>query len=611
MGYIEQLFQTQQNPLAPTDEVRDVNQQLLSEFVSGLNSRDLIDPEEIQADLAELEQDQRSLQKAVVLNSAAYQRDYPSRDGTKARREGHKSILYVNELGAIAPAVTERWAEKPTLQGGFEFLKFMTENVDVLQAIIYTRVRQMQAFCRPYRDDDNNPLGYRFVRRDGENMTGDDIKEVRRLENIVQNSGMESATKVRRWEKRRRTFQGFIAALVADTLTADACPIELERSRTGKLLGWYNMPMETMRLAYERGYQGDEEIVAVQIDPMSLQPVLAFPGEEIVYEVRNPRSSIWMNDYGKSENEHFVKAATAYLNAFAFNSTSTDRNSMPRGFLTLHGRFGKRALREFQSKWAALLRGASRRWNVPVLTSPSRTEGGATWTPVDTQVSEMLEGKWIVFLVSIGCALHGMAPEEINFDSFSSKTSSLSGKDTSEKLQSSHDRGFIPLANWVEQTVNEHIIAEFTNKYVMTWVGLFPDDEEQKQERQKLALVVDEMRAIDGLDPMEDPDIGKAPLNPSLMSIYSQKKMMEQQAAMMGGGDAGAGGEPGPGEDDSLPGSEMPMRPGAEAGGPPGAGSVGSGGPPGAGGPPATQGPGDALQKARLVVEIRDYATEG
>lgn len=559
MSYIEHLIRTSRDPRAPHDEVRDVNSQMFREFSSGLNSRDMVlDREEIVHDLALLEHQRETLSKAVVLNQSYYRSRYPITDGYAGDRRanelqtGHRAILTVSDLGVMGPATHTKWAEQPTSRGGFEFLKFLVSNVDVLQAIVYTAVREGVPYFRPYREDDDNPLGYRFVRRDGQKLTKDDKGEIDRLTRVIENSGTVEDPTERRYGVRRRTFSGFCQALLADSLTADACPFELERARDGSLLGWYNIPFETVRLAYESGYDGNQQIVGVQVHPDEISAMIGFEKDELVYEVRNPRTGLYQYDYGASENEALVKALTAYINAFQFHAARVDRNTMPRGFLTVYGRFGKRTLREFQNKWNALCRGASRRWNLPVLVAPSRTEGGAAYTPVDVSTGEMMEAKWVVFLVSLACALHGMAPEQICMESFSAKASRLSGNDTAEKLDNGMDRGKIPRLNWLsEQVINPYIVRALTDKYALTWMGLYPDNEDRLQQRQLLTLTVDEVRRNDGEDAHPDPELGAMPANnPAAATFYTQKVLMEKQQAM----GMGAGG-PG-GEDTGLPGSE-------------------------------------------------------
>lgn len=557
------------------------------------------------------------MQKSVVLSSGWYDRAVVKR----GEEGGHKTILYVNELGVVGSGPTEKWDEKP-MTGGLEFLKYMGASLDIHQGVVFTRDKQTKPFWRRYRDDDQNPLGYDWVRTDGEKLSTEDRKEVERLDMVLQNCGTEFEPMERRWNKRRRNLSGFMSALVADTLTADACPIETERAVNGSILGWYNIPFDTVRLARESGYLGDDRIVAVQV--LMNQAIVGLTKDEIVYEVRNPRSQLEYGDYGMSELEHFIRLGTSYLNTCTFNAASLDRNSMPRGFLTLHGRYDQPSLNFFTQQFNALLRGAGKRWAMPVLVAPNGQEGGAKWTPVDTSTAEMMMTKWLVFVVSLYAALHGMSPEELNMESFSAKGASIGGKsDTAERLQSGHDKGLVQLIKWAfDDVLNPYIVRPLSKKYRITPVGLFPDNEEQRHERQKLTMTVDEVRAIDGVDPQADPEIGNAPLNPVHAGIYGQKIMMKRQQEMQAAGGTGAEME------NHLPGSESPLPyqskdEEADAGNGKGNGNGKPGGlmPPNGGvkmpgmkmpGMPGMGGGAGAMAKAavpRLRVEIRDLRT--
>jgi hypothetical protein len=397
-----------------------------------------------------------------------------------------------------------------------------------------------------------------------------------------------------------------------DSLEIDHAPVEFELDGNDDIAGWYNLDGVTTKLAFEDGYEGEDRIIAVQIAPDDRQPLVGFEADELAIFQRNTRSDVHYMGYTRSEMEDFVRAGTSYLNTFTFNASSVDRNSIPRGFLTLYGRFDKRQLQVFKTEWHALLRGASRRWQLPVLTSESKQEGGAIYTPVDTQTHEMLQTKWLVFLVSLGCAYYGMSPEQIHMESFSSRASSLSGSDTQEKLQSGHDTGMIPMMEALASFLNEHLIARLTRKFRLTWVGLYPQDEERKQERQKAVLTVNELRSIDSHEAHADDLLGNAPVNSALMQVYMlslQQQQMEQQPG------AGAGGE------DYLPGSESPLPYARETDGEGdkgGANGMGRGkaAGPGIGGHGNGRGndaarPGAApFMKSRVTVEIRDVPTE-
>jgi hypothetical protein len=160
----------------------------------------------------------------------------------------------------------------------------------------------------------------------------------------------------------------------------------------------------------------------------------------------------------------------------------------------------------------------------------------------------MMFGKWMTFLTSIVCAIYGIAPDEINMESFKTTAGGLNGNDTEEKLAHSADKGLRPLLSYFEDTFSDYIVADFSDKFVFRWTGLDEEDEKQKFERQKLILKVNELRAMDSLDPITEA-WGEAPLNPSLIGAWQA----EQQQGQEDYGQPGADGHavaPGDGDDE-------------------------------------------------------------
>jgi len=128
----------------------------------------------------------------------------------------------------------------------------------------------------------------------------------------------------------------------------------------------------------------------------------------------------------------------------------------------------------------------------------------------------------MTFLVSVICAIYGMSPAEINFDSFSGgNTSPLGGSDTAEKLAASKDSGLRPLMAYLESLLSDYLIADFSDSLVFRWAGLDEVDEAQRLDIRKTILTVNEMRAEEGYEAMEGP-IGEAPVNPTLSGIWMQ-----------------------------------------------------------------------------------------
>jgi hypothetical protein len=185
-------------------------------------------------------------------------------------------------------------------------------------------------------------------------------------------------------------------------------------------------------------------------------------------------------------------------------------------------------------------------------------------------------GKWMTFLASIICAIYGMAPDEINFESFTNGTSSLSGSDTEEKIASSKDKGLRPLLSYFQNLFTDYIVADFNEDAEFVWTGLDEEDEKTVWERKQATMTVNEVRAEDGREPIKE-TWGDAPLNPILVAAWQQEAMPQEQdfgqpgqsdPSAMGGNDFGGGDDE---EDFGQPGGQ----PGADDDQDPDGGSVG------------------------------------
>ncbi len=382
----------------------------------------------------------------------------------------------------------------------------------------------MFAFLVPEREE--GAAGFRIQRKDGKEHTDTDKNPVAELEQFILNSGDENDP-CRRRRLRRDDLEGFVTKLVWDSLSADACPVELVRTNGGRLTGYHALDFETVRLCSEAGYQGDDEVCAVQL--LDATPYAAFTFDDILYEIRTPRTDLRAGGYGNAETEGIVRAITGYLDSITYNSAGISRSHVPRGILTVFGEYDQLQRAAFERQWRAMLSGPSNRATfVPTMFSKNK-EGGAQWTPMD-QFDEMFFARWITLLVSICSAQHGIDPAEINFDSFSTRSAALGGKaDTAEKLAASRDKGLVPLLRFVQKVMSKLVELRSNGRYTFRFVGIEPEDAEKKHERIKIASTVDEIRKMNGQDPHDDPMGGGAPANPSLMSIYLQKLQSQMQ----------------------------------------------------------------------------------
>lgn len=465
----------------------------------------------------------KSLQRASVI-------PFPSH-AVKHRQPGMQSVW----LDDMQVTVQGDWYEKP---GAFSFdaMRALVGQVPVLNSVIMTRQRQVQRFCRPQQN--GKGPGFKIALKDKDAHAGtEEQQSIIQLQDFFTHCGWERRPR-QRMRLRRDDFASFMAKLVRESLTMDSMPIETEwkRDRSLGLDGMYAVDGATIRLCAEQGYRGDDEIYALQLVQGQIRA--AYTYDDLIYVPRNPCADVLSGGYGIAETELLVRVVTGFLNAFTYNTKYFDSNSIPKGVLNLYGNFSPEDINGFKRHWNAMVKGINNTWALPVMVSKDG-ESKASFENFGVEIQDAMFTKWMTFLVSIICAVYGIAPDEINFESFTNGTSSLSGSDTEEKLVNSKDKGLRPLLSYFENLFSDYVVAEYGDKYVFRFTGLDEEDPKSVFERQKLTMTWDEMRALDDL-PKVPGKLGDAPLNPALMGAWQAENQQPPEDYGVPGGSPGA-----------------------------------------------------------------------
>lgn len=521
------------DPRAPADERYDAQAELqksampraLSDLIPAANIQPII--EYIKNDLED-----QALAKAARTNIIPFPN---GREQRKPNERGMQSV-WIDDLQIN---VNGDWFERPG-QFTFDAMRAMVEQTPILNSVIMTRQRQVMRFCRPQKG--GKGPGFKIASKENlENVDENEQQSMKLLEQFMLNCGWETRPR-QRLRLKRDNFQNFVAKLVRDSLTMDSMAIETEwkRDKSLGLDGLYAVDGATIRLCSEEGYRGEDEIFALQVVQGQIRT--AYTYDDLIYVPRNPRTDVIAGGYGLAETELLIRVVTGFLNAFTYNTKYFDSNAIPKGVLNLYGNYSDEDINAFKRYWAGMVKGINNAWTLPVMVSKD-AESAAKFENFGVEADEVMFARWMTLLASIICAIYGIAPDEINFESFTAAgTSSLSGSDTEEKIIHSKDKGLRPLLSYLEGTLSEYVIGEFSDKYEFQWTGLDEEDPKTVFERKKLIMTVNEMRAEDGLDKAEG-KWGDAPLNPSLVGVWQQEAMPQQE-------DYGQPGEPGkPGQD--------------------------------------------------------------
>jgi hypothetical protein len=545
----EILFDAQQDHRTPPDELQDINTQL--QAIYRPTASDLSAVPLMGMDLKEIHGVVDRIAKA---GNAAFLADGGSSDldlhsqefieGAWAEHDRIEKSINLHqtkdqsdreeELGGRGPkgAFIDRmgiWGydttgvtERPS-PIGWEWLRAIVEQVPVFNACILTRIRQVRRFCAPVEREAE--VGFQVVRnhiarkysKDG----AGDLEWRRWFGQFFKNGG-DVFDAVGRKKLGRETLPTSVAKMIRQTYQYDAMSLQTERNGKGQCLGYYVMDGHTIRLIYDNKAEYFDEKgrrVYMEDRPFAVQviqqtPVEVFTYDQLIYEPRNPRADVRLAGYGYPETEMLVRAATGYLNALLMNIRGQDENRIPPGLLLLFGDYGKEALQHFQIQWQSLLRGVNRRWMMPLLAAKNK-DAGAQFVKFNADFNEMYFSKWMTFLTALICAIMGMDPTEINFESFSAARSPLSGSDTAEKLASSKDKGLEPLLAYLAGIFTDWIIASYDPDYSFRWRGLHPEEMEVRKAAIEKVGTINEYRELEGYDPIpKELGWGELPVNP-------------------------------------------------------------------------------------------------
>jgi hypothetical protein len=521
----DNAIQTAHNPSAPKDEQQDAMREAQKNAIPS-SVEDMMPLIKFMSQQYEDQEFAKALTKPNVI-------PYPSMAAAKG--ESGMQSVYLDERRV---EMLGEYYERPGAFG-FDMMRAMVDQTPILSAVIMTRERQIRRFCR-VQETGKGP-GFAIRHKDQSIKMGKtEQSTITLLESFFTNCGWESKPR-QRMRLRRDNFSGFMSKLVRDTLTMDSAAIETEwkRDKAKGLDGMYAVDGATIRLCTESGYRGDDELFALQVVQGNIRA--AYTYDDLIYVPRNPRTDVMVGGYGMSEVELLIKVVTGFLNAMTYNLKFFDSNTIPKGILHMAGDYSAEDLNSFKRYWNAMTKGVANAWTMPVMIAKNG-ESKASFEKFDVDVDELMFGKWMTFLTSIICAIYGMAPDEINFESFTTGTSSLSGSDTEEKLINSKDKGLRPLLSYFEDLFSDYVVSEFNENYVFRWTGLDEMDSKQAWTEENAISTWGEARKARGQDEIADDVLNNAPLNPNLMGIYMQ--------TVMGGGD-----------DDSQPAGGAPAKP--------------------------------------------------
>lgn len=440
----------------------------------------------------------------------------------------------------------------------YNTLKLMVWRTPLIAAVIQTRLNQMASFCCPQAD--RFGTGYRVRLQDKRKaMSRAAQKRGREIERLMENTGASKNP------RGRDSFETFLRKLGWDTLVLDQLCFEIVPDRRGRPAEWYAVDGSTIRLADQTKLFPDEDDTSrsrtVQIYDQTV--VAEFTRDELAFCIRNPRSDIRLQGYGTSELEMMINAITAFLWGFDYNRNAFSQGSLQKGMINFKGALPEKQLRAFRRHWYQMVAGGVQNaWRTPITNSEE-----IQYINLQRSNQEMEYSQWLDFLIKVITSIYQLDPVEINFKYGNSGQRSMFEAANKERIIASKDKGLKPLLRFLGQCFTRYIVERIDEDFLFEFVGLdaqTPSEEADLHGKLvKISRTVNELRAEDGLDPLDGGDII---LDPTYVQYVQQQQAMAQQAEM-GGVEGGEGPEM-----EGAPGPEKAEGAGA---GPPEGGRVG------------------------------------
>lgn len=561
------------DPGAPIDEVEDANGRLMKLY--GAHAGGSVSPSAVAllSQFADLQRSERHAESIVAKAIAM-------RDGYDLASPEGKAVTtsWASDFGKGA----FKWLPKRGVQ--FPVLRAFARRLEVAQAIIRTRKRQVDRFSRPSRAADD--MGWRLTTVEESSAVGDALKEeIRWLTKVLECGGREFSS-VKRRELRRQGMTTFLRFLVEDGLVLDNAAVELIGLNGLKhgLDSWFVRPSETFALAspsFGDKLSDGRPIYAYQV--MNGRAEIPFGFDELALFIRN--SSTWAdeNGYGYSEFEQSLETLNNVIQALTYTKQGLTENAMPRGILMAYGNYDQRTQEAFKAAWAAKVRGVQNQFGIPVLFSRGQ-QGGVQYLNTGQPFEELAFAKWIALNMTIMGAIFGVAPEEVGFEGFTADKSSLSGDGTSEKLASAKDKGLNPLLKDVGAFISDEIVSRFSQDLRLEFTGLDVENAAERWQEKLKHMTINEVRALfdlpnhplgwfgdlpadtgaqsaefqrlnatgtwgelrrmwGGFDPYPSEILNAAPANPSLGALFQQVLSVPLEGAPGAEGGEGGNGE--------------------------------------------------------------------
>ena len=407
----------------------------------------------------------------------------------------------------ISPAL-DAWGMYDTPSGvteptgqTFALLRAFAHRCEPVGAIHNKRIEQIAAFCVPAesRWGKNMSPGFRIrmTRRDAP-ATPADREEIEKIGQFFLEGGYCPPPAEERPLGWQPGLEPFVRALMRDQLTMDHVAVRTWKSSVdGKKYPIVSFAavdaglIRNKRRIIERidhnvvqfSDQENERqnikksvlITHVKMDSdVGGREMEEYTDDELFTAFMRPRTDEEARGYGYSVLEQAMTAITVWCAARDMNALRFDRDSTPRGILTLFGNMNPQQFNKFVQDWKNMMQGLRNRHTIPILQGSPVTGSSVKYEPLDPNPRDM---EYSQFTFAVGLWIHclyGIHPDETGFSASSPFRPPLSEASPEANLTYSQDTGLSPLLRWLEGVLNRHILWRMypDRRYTFEFVGM-------------------------------------------------------------------------------------------------------------------------------------------
>lgn len=369
----------------------------------------------------------------------------------------------------------------------------------LVNTILQIRGDTVLRFSRP--QDKKYDMGFRFLKTDNSELSDEDKKNIKLLQDFVTNCGRSEGTP----KGEEMGFGDFVKLITADALTFGHVAVEKVLTHSGGLHRFRPLTAETVyrvnptvnrdvmseqvktaNTQYKKkrsdndpvgdGQLNEPDISYYKYVQMSVdgRTLAAFGDEDMVFKIFNPKNFPDSNGYTVSMVEQAVIMITNHLNVEAYNSNYFTHGYAARGILHLKGTVTQNSLASFRRQFYNTISGSNNAWRTPIVSGLDEVQ----WIPMSGSAREMEYINFNSHIMRSICSQFQIDPIEVGLDYLTSANGrgAAQAKESGQfKITYSRERGLIPILMFIEDLINNDIIPVLDSglaaKYKFKFLG--------------------------------------------------------------------------------------------------------------------------------------------